>query len=63
MFAVYAARSNPENRPASLVDGERPEPEVPDGWVKVKISYASLNRHDLFTLRGITAHPDPIPFQ
>jgi NADPH:quinone reductase-like Zn-dependent oxidoreductase len=62
MFAVYAARSNPENPLASLVVGERPEPEVPDGWVKVRISHASLNRHDLFTLRGITAHPDPIPF-
>jgi NADPH:quinone reductase-like Zn-dependent oxidoreductase len=62
MFAVYAARSDPENPLASLVVGERPEPEVPDGWVKVKISHASLNRHDLFTLRGITAHPDPIPF-
>jgi NADPH:quinone reductase-like Zn-dependent oxidoreductase len=59
---VYAARSNPENPLASLVVGERPEPVVPDGWVKVKISHASLNRHDLFTLRGITAHPDPIPF-
>jgi NADPH:quinone reductase-like Zn-dependent oxidoreductase len=28
----------------------------------VKISHASLNRHDLFTLRGITAHEDPINF-
>jgi NADPH:quinone reductase-like Zn-dependent oxidoreductase len=35
---------------------------VPNGWVRVKISHASLNRHDLFTLRGITAQPDPIPF-
>jgi hypothetical protein len=28
----------------------------------VKISHASLNRHDLFTLRGITAHPEGISF-
>src|ERR1700756_1679509 len=62
MFAVYAARPNPENPLASLVVDERPEPEVPDGWVGVKISHASLNRHDLFTLRGITAQPEPIPF-
>ena len=62
MFAVYAARPDAENPLASLVVGERPEPEVPDGWVRVKISHASLNRHDLFTLRGITAHPEPIPF-
>jgi hypothetical protein len=62
MFAVYAARPNPEDPLASLVVGDRPEAEVPDGWVRVKISHASLNRHDLFTLRGITAQPDPIPF-
>jgi NADPH:quinone reductase-like Zn-dependent oxidoreductase len=62
MFAVFAARPNPDDPLASLVVGERPEPEVPDGWVRVKISRASLNRHDLFTLRGITAQPDPISF-
>jgi NADPH:quinone reductase-like Zn-dependent oxidoreductase len=62
MFAVYAARPNPEDPLASLVVGDRPAAQVPDGWVRVKISHASLNRHDLFTLRGITAQPDPIPF-
>jgi NADPH:quinone reductase-like Zn-dependent oxidoreductase len=35
---------------------------VREGWVRVKISHASLNRHDLFTLRGITAHPEGISF-
>src|SRR5215472_6289046 len=62
MFAVYAARPNPEHPLASLVVGDRPEAEVPDGWVRVWVSHASLNRHDLFTLQGITAQPDPIPF-
>ena len=62
MFAVYAARPNPEDPLASLVVGERPEAEVPEGWVRVRISHASLNRHDLFTLQGITAQSDPIPF-
>ena len=62
MFAVYAARPNLDDPLASLVVGERPEPQTPPGWVRVKISHASLNRHDLFTLRGITAHEDPISF-
>jgi NADPH:quinone reductase-like Zn-dependent oxidoreductase len=62
MFAVCAARPNPDDPLASLVVGERPEPEVPDGWMRVKISHASLNRHNLFTLRGITAQPDPNSF-
>ena len=30
--------------------------------MRVKISHPSLNRHDLFSLRGITAQPEPIPF-
>jgi NADPH:quinone reductase-like Zn-dependent oxidoreductase len=62
MFAVYAARPNLDEPLASLVVGERPEPTVPQGWVRVKVSHASLNRHDLFTLRGITAQQDPISF-
>jgi NADPH:quinone reductase-like Zn-dependent oxidoreductase len=62
MFAVYAARPNLDDPLASLVVGERPEPTVAQGWVRVKVSHASLNRHDLFTLRGITAQQDPISF-
>jgi NADPH:quinone reductase-like Zn-dependent oxidoreductase len=62
MFAIYASQPNPADPLASLALGELPEPVVPDGWVRVKVSHASLNRHDLFTLRGITAHADPIRF-
>ena len=62
MFAVYASCPSRDDPLASLVVGERPESKVPEGWVRVKVSHASLNRHDLFTLRGITAHSDPIPF-
>src|SRR6267143_110333 len=62
VFAVYASGANLEDPLSSIVVGERPESEVPEGWVRVKVSHASLNRHDLFTLRGITAQRDPIPF-
>jgi NADPH:quinone reductase-like Zn-dependent oxidoreductase len=62
MFAVYASGPNPDDPLASLELGNLPEPEIPEGWVRVKISHASLNRHDLYTLRGITAHADPIRF-
>src|SRR6266481_4939207 len=62
VFAVYASRANLEDPLSSIVVGERPEPEVPEGWVRVKVSHASLNRHDLFTLRGITAQAEPISF-
>ena len=62
MFAVYASEGNLENPLASLVVGERPEPIVPEGWVRVKVSHASLNRHDIFTLMGVTAQAAFIVF-
>ena len=62
MFAVYATHADPDNPLAALKFGDRPEPSVPEGWTRVKISHASLNRHDLFTLRGITAHPEGITY-
>ncbi|OIQ49114.1 Alcohol dehydrogenase [Pseudodesulfovibrio hydrargyri] len=62
MFAVYCEKPDNENPLAALVVGERPEPVVPDGWVRVRVTHASLNRHDIFTLRGITGQDTPIPF-
>src|SRR6476660_5983319 len=59
MFAVYAKEANFNNPLASVVVGERPEPVVPDGWVRVRVTHASLNRHDIFTLCGVTAQEQP----
>ncbi len=61
MFAVYAAEPSPENPLASLRVGERPEPEVPNGWVRVAVRAASLNMHDLWTLRGVGIKPEHFP--
>jgi NADPH:quinone reductase-like Zn-dependent oxidoreductase len=62
MFAVYAKEANFNNPLASVVVGERPEPVVPEGWVRIRVTHASLNRHDIFTLCGVTAQEQPIPF-
>lgn len=61
MFAVYASAPNADDPIASLTTGERPEPEVPDGWVAVRVSAASLNMHDLWTLRGVGIKPEQFP--
>jgi NADPH:quinone reductase-like Zn-dependent oxidoreductase len=61
MFAVYASAPNADDPIASLTTGERPEPEVPDGWVAVRVSAASLNMHDLWTLRGVGIKEDQFP--
>src|SRR5258708_14520970 len=62
MFAVYATDAVPNDPLAALKIGGRPEPHVPEGWLRVKISHASLNRHDLFTLRGISGHPEGVTY-
>ncbi len=61
MFAVYAAEPNPEDPLASLRVGDRPDPEVPDGHVAVTVTAASLNMHDLWTLRGVGITPERFP--
>ena len=62
MFAIYATHAAPDDPLSALKIGEQPEPAIRDGWLRVKVSHASLNRHDIFTLRGITAHPEGISF-
>ncbi|MGQ0717969.1 MAG: zinc-binding dehydrogenase [Pseudonocardiales bacterium] len=61
MFAVYAAEPNHEDPLASLRIGDRPEPEIPDGHVAVAVRAASLNMHDLWTLRGVGIKREQFP--
>ncbi|MGN6606378.1 MAG: zinc-binding dehydrogenase [Jatrophihabitans sp.] len=61
MRAVYAESINPDDPLAGLVVGERPEPEVPDGWTRVAVKAASLNHHDLWTLRGVGIKAEQLP--
>jgi len=53
MNAAYAAELNTEDPLSALVVGERPRPEPPPGWVRVRVRAASLNQHDLWSLRGV----------
>jgi NADPH:quinone reductase-like Zn-dependent oxidoreductase len=61
MFAVTAARVSPEDPLAALHLGDHPEPSVPDGWVTVTVRAASLNHHDVWTLRGVGISADRLP--
>jgi NADPH:quinone reductase-like Zn-dependent oxidoreductase len=61
MRAVYAESINPDNPLAGLVIGERPEPVAPDGWTRVAVRAASLNHHDLWTLRGVGIRAEQLP--
>src|SRR4051795_8810030 len=61
MFAVYADQFSKDDPLAALQVGERPDPEVPDGWTTVSVKAASLNHHDLFSLRGVGLREEALP--
>jgi NADPH:quinone reductase-like Zn-dependent oxidoreductase len=61
MRAAYAQALNPESPLDGLVVGERPEPEARPGWSQVRVKAASLNHHDLWTLRGVGISADRLP--
>ena len=53
MFAVYAESFSTDEPLSGLVLGERPDPVAEDGWTTVDVKAASLNHHDLWSLRGV----------
>jgi NADPH:quinone reductase-like Zn-dependent oxidoreductase len=66
LFAVYAEKfstdaDDTQEVLSGLVVGERPDPEVPDGWAKVTVKAASLNHHDLWSLRGVGLREEALP--
>jgi NADPH:quinone reductase-like Zn-dependent oxidoreductase len=61
LFAVYAASTNPKDPLSGLALGDQPEPEAPDGWATVEVRAASLNHHDLWSLRGVGLPEDRLP--
>jgi NADPH:quinone reductase-like Zn-dependent oxidoreductase len=61
MFAVYADSFSPQDPLSGLVVGERPDPVAPDGWATVTVHSASLNHHDLWSLRGVGLKDESLP--
>lgn len=61
MFAVYADKFSADDPLSGLVVGERPDPEVPEGWTTVTVKAASLNHHDLWSLRGVGLKEESLP--
>jgi NADPH:quinone reductase-like Zn-dependent oxidoreductase len=61
MFAVTAARFDAENPTSGLELGEHADPVVLDGWTTIRVRAASLNHHDIWTLRGVGLPADRLP--
>lgn len=61
MLAAYVAEFSPDDPLSGLVVGDRPEPEVPEGWALVDVRASALNHHDLWSLRGVGLGREQLP--
>ncbi|WP_337059388.1 zinc-binding dehydrogenase [Kineococcus sp. G2] len=61
MLAARAVRSSPDDPLSALEVADRPAAEPPAGWVRVAVRAAALNRHDLWSLRGVGLPAERLP--
>ncbi len=61
MLAVTCTSQSAEDPLSGLTVGERPDPHVPEGWVRVTLKATALNHHDLWSLKGVGLAADKLP--
>lgn len=61
MLAAAATAIDPADPLAGLTVGDFPAPVVDEGWVRVHVRAASLNHHDLWSLRGVGLPAERLP--
>src|SRR6476469_2423209 len=61
MFAVYAESFSSDAPLSALRVGERPDPVPDSGWTTIDVKAASLNHHDLWSLRGVGLKEEALP--
>ncbi|MDP9021641.1 MAG: zinc-binding dehydrogenase [Actinomycetota bacterium] len=61
MFAITATSFSPDDPLQGLTLGDHPDPDPPPGWTVVQVRAASINHHDLWSLRGIGLREDQLP--
>jgi NADPH:quinone reductase-like Zn-dependent oxidoreductase len=61
VLAAAAVSLHPDAPLDGLAVGEQPEPAPPEGWTTIEVRAASLNHHDLFSLRGVGLPADRLP--
>lgn len=61
MIAATCVSQSADDPLSGLQVGERADPQVPAGWVRVHVKAASLNHHDLWSLKGVGLPADRLP--
>jgi NADPH:quinone reductase-like Zn-dependent oxidoreductase len=61
VIGAVAVRQDPDDPVACLELRDLPKPEVPPGWTLVQVMAATLNHHDVWSLRGVGLAPARLP--
>jgi NADPH:quinone reductase-like Zn-dependent oxidoreductase len=61
MLAVTCTSQSGTDPLTGLTVGDRPAPEIPEGWARVTLSACALNHHDLWSLQGVGLSADRLP--
>lgn len=61
MLAAFVAAPNPTDPLDALCVAELEPPEPPTGWIRVAVRAASINHHDLWSLRGVGVPRERLP--
>ncbi len=61
MLAASCVSQSADDPLSGLEVGDKPDPEAPEGWARVTVRAASLNHHDLWSLRGVGLAADRLP--
>lgn len=61
MLAAYAARTDAAHPLSALEIANQPEPVDREHWTRVTVRAASLNHHDLWSLRGVGLPDSALP--
>jgi NADPH:quinone reductase-like Zn-dependent oxidoreductase len=61
VLAAFATDLDRQDPLRVLEIGDRPEREAPNGWTTIEVRAASLNHHDLWSLRGVGLSNDQLP--
>ena len=61
MLAAAATSIHPDTPLDGLTVGEFDDPQPPEGWITVRVNAASLNHHDLWSLKGVGLSAERLP--
>jgi NADPH:quinone reductase-like Zn-dependent oxidoreductase len=61
VLAVLCTAQSPDDPLRGLTVTDVPEPDVPEGWVRVRMRAAAINHKDLWALKGKSLPPEKLP--